>query len=146
MPKPDIHAGLREVLLGFTESECTKAGLDTANARVEAQLALRRMGLRVVERSTVRFRLSFACPPMRWAEGKQDIAGVLTVVSAWTEGWVTPSRTGAKASYLAKTWDLSWHGNLPPGSLAFSTTAIRGMTGLLSAFESDWLAANPKCE
>jgi hypothetical protein len=142
-PVPGILAGIREVNVTLAQSPlCASTGLDTVNVRVEVELALRRMGVRVVEKTPVTFHAAITCYPVQMTDGSAGLTEIhlqVEIVEA-----VTPFRTGTN-SYWATTWQSSAMNYVPPSS-SVSTPVIEGFRRLLSGFENEWLAANPKRE
>ena len=138
--KPDILAGLRELQVELSdEGGCASAGLDTASARAETELALKRLGIRIVESSAAVFLVDLLCDVVHAKNG----ATLFTIVTA-TEGiseWVTPARS-ANTTYTATTWSTTWLHYVTPDQ-DLSSAIVEPMKTAVSRFESDWRAASP---
>jgi hypothetical protein len=138
--RAEILAGLRELQVELSdEGGCAGAGLDTATARAETELALKRLGIRIVESSAAIFQVDLLCNVAHAKNGTR----LLTIVTA-TEGiteWVRPARS-ADTKVTATTWSTTWLHYVTPDQ-DLSTAIVEQMKAAVSRFESDWRSATP---
>lgn len=140
--KGKVLAGIREVQVAVNDSpECDAAGLNGSRAKVEVELALRRMGMRVVPRASVEFRAVMLCWPVKTKDASDTLVVFYTIEGRIRE-WVQMNRFTKPVSILVPTYEtITAVGHFAPAQK--SDILLDRLREVLANFENDWLAANP---
>jgi|GEM_PF-4524837 len=124
----------------WTANDCGFVGVAETRIVEQTELALRRIGLRVVDSSAVEVQVEIGCAASWAGSGDTTATGLhlrLQVVEV-----VRPIRLPSAARFYGNTWRTSFMG-AKTGRIRPSDVSS-ALNTLLERFENAWLAANPR--
>lgn len=141
---PALMAGIRSLQVNAAiAAGCRGLFNDSASAQVNAELAIRRLGIEVNRSASTMLEISAVCSST--AHRTDIVDSTFTVViRAELREPVLPVRVGS-VSYWASTWESSWWifsvSQSTPGR---GSRLENGIARVTDMFENEWLSANPR--